>query len=92
VFEKKKQGFGPSPFEVYKRELRNYAEEYLPKGSCVSLGLINPDWIRGVLSKSISPDLNPEYNKIWDCLALEVFLRLYFNDSPPQTSPTWDSI
>lgn len=92
VFEKKKQGFGPNPFEVYKRELRNYAEEYLPKGRCVSLGLINPDWIRDALSKGISPELNAEYNKIWDCLALEVFLRLYFSDSAPESSPTWDSI
>ena len=92
VFEKKKQGFGPSPYDVYKRELRAYAEEYLLAGRCISLGLINPLWVKGVLSRSLSSDLNAEYNKIWDCLALEVFLRLYFNETPPVAPPTWQSI
>jgi len=92
TLEKKKQGFGPNPFQVYKREIRHYAEDYLPKGRCVTLELINPDWIRNVLSKSVSPELNAEYNKIWDCLALEIFLRIYFDDLPLESSPTWENL
>ena len=91
TLEKRKQGFGPNPFEVYKRELRHYSEQYLPKGEAVKAGLVNPDWISRVLCKAPSPDANAEYNKIWDCLALEVFLRMYFNDTLPE-SPSWDAL
>ena len=91
TLEKKKQGFGPSPYEVYRRELRHYAENYLPNGRAVKTDLINEDWVRNILSKSPSPDMTPEYNKLWDCLALEVFLRIYF-DGDIKNSPTWDSL
>jgi len=91
TLEKKKQGFGPNPFETYGREVRHYAETYLPKGDTVRMGLVNPDWVNKVLSRSPTPDFNAEYNKIWDCLALEVFYRIYLRDEL-LISPTWDDL
>ena len=91
VFAKKKQGFGPNPYLVYKRELRDYAEKFLPKGRAVDRGLINGNWIKQTLNVSPTPDLTPQYNKIWDCLALEVFLRVYFDDELLK-DPTWDDL
>jgi asparagine synthase (glutamine-hydrolysing) len=88
---KEKQGFGPNPYEVYKRELRDYSEKYLPRGRAEELGLVNGDWVRRTLGKAPSPELTPDYNKLWDCLALEVFLRTYF-DGDLKRSPDWDAL
>jgi asparagine synthase (glutamine-hydrolysing) len=88
---KKKQGFGPNPYEVYRRELRDYSEKFLPKGRAEGLGLVNGDWVRRALGKAPSPELTADYNKIWDCLALEVFLRIYFNGDLKR-SPDWGTL
>lgn len=89
ALEKKKQGFGPNPYLVYKREIRKYAEDYLPSGRAVKQDLINGEWVKKVLGRPLSPDAAADYNKVWDCLALEVFLRIYF-DGDLLDSPTWD--
>ncbi len=91
VLEKRKQGFGPNPYEIYKNELRYYAENYLPLGFSVKRGLVSLDWVKSVLGKDPSYDAVAEYNKLWDCLGLEVFLRIYF-DGDVKDSPTWDII
>ena len=91
VLAKKKQGFGPNPYLTYKRELRDYAEKYLPQGFVIRKGLVNRDWVQRVLDAHPSPELTPQYNKIWDCLALEVFYRIYFGDEL-LISPTWDRL
>jgi asparagine synthase (glutamine-hydrolysing) len=89
---KRKQGFGPNPYMVFKKELRPYAEEFLQSGNVVKMNLVNQDWINRVISKTPSEDLNAEYNKVWDCLALEVFLRIYFSTHTIRDIPTWESI
>jgi asparagine synthase (glutamine-hydrolysing) len=91
ALEKKKQGFGPNPYEIYRKELRSYAENYLLGGHAVKMSLLNQEWIRRVLTATPSPDLASEYNKLWDCLALEVFLRIYF-DGPVKDLITWDNL
>jgi hypothetical protein len=92
TLNKRKQGFGPNPYAIYKKELRQYAEEFLPSGYAVKKELINQDWLNRVISKSPSPDFNAEYNKVWDCLALEVFLRIYFTDHLAHEPPSWDAL
>lgn len=89
--EKRKQGFGPNPYLVYRRELRKYAEDYLLDGRAVKQDLINGEWVKKVLGRPLSPDAAADYNKVWDCLALEVFLRIYF-DGELMNSPSWDSL
>jgi len=91
ALEKKKQGFGPNPYEVYRRELRKYAEEYVASGLAVKKGFVNGDWVRDLLQRGASPEALADYNKLWDCLALEVFLRIYFDEELIAT-PSWDSI
>ncbi|MGA2785827.1 MAG: asparagine synthase (glutamine-hydrolyzing), partial [Candidatus Bathyarchaeia archaeon] len=92
TLNKHKQGFGPNPYTIYKKELRQYAEEFLPSGYAVKKELVNPDWLNRVIAKSPSPDLSAEYNKVWDCLALEVFLRIYLNDHLARGPPSWDAL
>lgn len=92
TLNKRKQGFGPNPYTIYMKELRQYAEEFLPSGHAVKKELINQDWLNSVISKSPSPDFNAEYNKVWDCLALEVFLRIYFTDHLTHEPPSWDAL
>jgi asparagine synthase (glutamine-hydrolysing) len=86
---KKKQGFGPNPQRVYREELRGYAEGYLLDGSAVKLGFVNNEWLK----KSVghTPTSLADCNKLWDCLALEVFLRIYF-DGDVLSSPNWDDL
>lgn len=92
TLEKRKQGFGPNPYSIYKRELRRYAEEFLPSGVAVKMRLVNTDWLKRVISGPISPEYGADYNKVWDCLALEIFLRTYFNGDLVRTPPDWDSL
>lgn len=91
VFEKKKQGFGPNPYEVYKRELRHYAQEYLPKGRIIEGGFVSGEWVSRILTGAPSPEAAADYNKLWDCLALEIFLRIYFEGDMLE-SPSWDDL
>jgi asparagine synthase (glutamine-hydrolysing) len=91
VSAKRKQGFGPNPFNVYKRELRDYSERFLPNGRSIKEGLINRDWVSRTLKTSPDPVLIPQYNKLWDCLALEIFMRVYFNEELVK-NPTWDDL
>jgi asparagine synthase (glutamine-hydrolysing) len=86
---KKKQGFGPNPQRIYKAELRGYAESYVQDGRAIKLGLVNGEWIRRILGGI--PDSLADCNKLWDCLALEVFLRVYF-DGDVLSFPTWNDL
>ena len=77
VLEKKKRGFGPDPLDIWRRELKDYAFQFLPKGNIVKDGYVQKDWLIKVLNRNHNRKTIPEINKIWDCLALEVFLRLF---------------
>jgi len=92
TLNKPKQGFGPDPYAIYNRELRDYSQKFLPSGRAVKRKLVSQDWITRTLSKPPSQELKAEYNKMWDCLALEVFLRIYFDDHEINEIPDWKSL
>lgn len=51
----------------------------LPKGSLVELGIIDPDWIKGIIS---TRHLQRQYfPQLWGILMLEIWFRLYINSS-----------
>lgn len=78
VLKKLKQGFNPDPALVFKKELRDYADQYLLNGAGVRMGLFSKRFVTSVLSKKVSANLRAHYNKLWDMLAFEVWYKLYF--------------
>ncbi len=78
VFKKKKQGFGPVSAEsFFNKEVRELATEILPKGFLVKDRFLKSNYINRVLSSSSSPDLAEHYTFIQNCVAAEIWYRMY---------------
>jgi asparagine synthase (glutamine-hydrolysing) len=73
---KKKQGFGPNPLNIWKKELKYWVDAYLLSGETVKEGFINKEYVKKILDKQISEKMIPHYNKLWDALAFEIWFRL----------------
>lgn len=75
--QKKKQGFGPNPLNVWRNNLKDYLKEYLLNGETVKDGYINGDYIERIIDSPISEKMIPHYNKLWDALAFEIWYELF---------------
>jgi asparagine synthase (glutamine-hydrolysing) len=78
VLSKKKQGFGPNPYHVFLRKLREIAGSTLLDGSCTKIGLLNKEFVKRVLAAQPDRSMMAHYNKIWDMLVFEIWYEMYF--------------
>jgi asparagine synthase (glutamine-hydrolysing) len=70
---KRKQGFGPDPESVWRRELRDAAEETILDGYMVSNGYLRKEFFKVALE---SPSPSPvEMTKCWEVYCLEKLLE-----------------
>ena len=64
--KKSKQGFNPDPVLVYKKELHEYAKQYLLDGIGIRQGFFTKDFVTKLLSQATSDHFRTHYNKLWD--------------------------
>ena len=77
VLKKSKQGFNPDPVLVYKKELHEYAKQYLLDGIGISQGFFTKDFVTKLLSQETSDHFRTHYNKLWDIFAFETWYKLF---------------
>jgi asparagine synthase (glutamine-hydrolysing) len=89
VFKKKKQGFATNTFSVYSNEMREMAKALLPEGSAVKSGYIRPDYVKRILDAPPEEKRLPQYNMVWNLLALEIWHRIFIDsesfEQPPRS-------
>jgi len=73
-----KRGFSSNTYTIYKNELRDIAQDELVNGSAVKLGLINPSFIRKIVSTRSNLDKTRYYNFLWNLYAFDTWHSLYF--------------
>ena len=74
---KKKRGFGPRVYEVYIKELQEFAKHRLPEGHAVKNKLIRREYINKILNAVANPRLWLHYNVIWNLLAFEIWYDVF---------------
>jgi asparagine synthase (glutamine-hydrolysing) len=88
VFSKKKQGFATNTFSVYTNEMKGMAENYLPNGSIVKNKFVKQEYVARILSAKPDQKMLPQYNMLWNLLALELWHRIFIEGEVPEKPPT----
>ncbi|MFH1447736.1 MAG: asparagine synthase (glutamine-hydrolyzing) [Candidatus Micrarchaeota archaeon] len=86
VFKKKKQGFATNTLSVYSNELKDMAKAYLSDGSLIREEYIQKNYVERILRAETDKKRMPQYNMLWNLLALEFWHRIFI-DSENITSP-----
>ena len=79
VINREKRGFGVNVYARFKGEIREYAEQILPEGNAVRLGLIKKDYIDKVLKTYPQPEMAKHYTLIWNLITFEIWYELFIN-------------
>ncbi len=88
VFRKKKQGFATNTFSVYKQEMKDMAEQFLLNGSLLKNNYIKENYIKSILNSKPDEKRTPQYNMLWNMLALELWHRIFLESGDIRTPPT----
>ncbi len=79
VINREKRGFGVNVYARFRDEIREYAEQILPEGNAVRLGLIKKDYIEKVLKTYPQPEMAKHYTLIWNLITFEIWYELFIN-------------
>ncbi|MEM5805349.1 MAG: asparagine synthase (glutamine-hydrolyzing) [Candidatus Aenigmatarchaeota archaeon] len=87
TLNKRKQGFGPNTYNIYVKELRDYACQWLLNGNLFKEGILNKNYIKKILESNPEKTLIRKYNLIWNLLSLEVWWKIYIENKPTSKPP-----
>ncbi len=79
VIKREKRGFGVNVYLRFKDEIKEYAEQILPEGNAVKMGLIRKDYIDRVLRTYPQPDMAKHYTLIWNLITFEIWYEMFIN-------------
>jgi len=79
VINREKRGFGVNVYARFKDEIKECAEQILPEGTAVRLGLIKKDYIDKVLKTYPQPEMAKHYTLIWNLITFEIWYELFIN-------------
>lgn len=79
VLRREKRGFGVDVFLRFRNEIKGYAEQILPKGNAIKLGLIKKDYITKVIEHYPEPQMVKHYTLLWNLLAFELWFEIFMN-------------
>jgi len=77
VLEREKRGFGVDVFLRFRSEIREYAEQLLPEGNLVKIGLIKKDYIERVIRHYPQPEMAKHYTLLWNLLTFELWYEIF---------------
>ena len=80
VINREKRGFGVNVYLRFRDEIKDYAEQILPEGNAVRLGLIRKDYIERVLKTYPQPDMAKHYTLIWNLITFEIWYEMFINN------------
>ncbi len=80
VIKREKRGFGVNVYLRFKDEIREYAEQILPDGNAVKLGLIKRDYIERVLRTYPQPEMAKHYTLLWNLITFEIWYKMFIEN------------
>ncbi len=80
VIKREKRGFGVNVYLRFKDEIKDYAEQILPEGNAVRLGLIRKDYIEKVLRTYPQPEMAKHYTLVWNLISFEIWYEMFINN------------
>jgi asparagine synthase (glutamine-hydrolysing) len=91
ALRKKKWGFSFNPYYQFQKDLKFVAERVLTRKRVEERGWFNHDYLQRILDHPPHPRLRWHYFILWLVLGLEIWCRMFLDQSRPQRQPELDA-